>query len=58
MPWLLLGLIVLGLLIWGGIRFSRRRNDARAKEWMEYAEAEARRKAETEREAVSAGSDA
>ncbi|RWR21006.1 DUF916 domain-containing protein [Microbacterium enclense] len=57
-PWLLLGLIVLGLLIWGGIRFSRRRNDARAKEWMEYAEAEARRKAETEREAVSAGSDA
>lgn len=55
-PWLLVAIIVLGLLVWGGIRLSRRRNDARAKEWMEYAEAEARRKAEAEREPVSTGS--
>jgi dihydroorotate dehydrogenase (fumarate) len=57
-PWLLVALIILGLLIWGGVRFSRRRNDKRAQEWMDYAEAEARRKAESEREPVSTGSDA
>lgn len=49
-PWMALGLIVLALLVWGGVRFVRRRDDARAKEWMEYTEAVARRKADAERE--------
>jgi len=49
-PWVLLGLIVVGLGIWGWIVFSRRRDARRAQAWIEYTEAEARRKAESERE--------
>jgi dihydroorotate dehydrogenase (fumarate) len=47
-PWALLALVVIGLAIWGWIWFSRRRNDRRAQEWIEYTEAEARRKAGAE----------
>lgn len=57
-PWVALVLLLLSALVWGGIRLSRRRNDARAKAWMEYAENEARRKADAEREPVSVESGA
>ena len=55
-PWVLLALIVIGLAIWGWIVFSRRRDARRAQAWIEYTEAEARRKAESEREPVAASS--
>jgi len=55
-PWALLAVVLVGLVVWGWIWFSRRRNDRRAAAWVEYTEAEARRKAETEREPVGAGS--
>ncbi|MFJ6652771.1 hypothetical protein ACIQLJ_08250 [Microbacterium sp. NPDC091313] len=54
-PWALLLVIAIGLLVWAIVWFSRRRNDRRAQEWMAYAEAEARRKADAERQAVVAG---
>ncbi|MFG6504474.1 WxL protein peptidoglycan domain-containing protein [Microbacterium sp. P05] len=55
-PWVLLIIVLLGLAIWAWIWFSRRRDDRRAKEWIEYTEAEARRKAEEDREPVGASS--
>lgn len=53
-PWALVLLLVIGLAIWGWLRFSRRRDAKRAEAWIAYTEAEARRKAETERESVDA----
>jgi dihydroorotate dehydrogenase (fumarate) len=55
-PWALLALVVIGLAIWGWIWFSRKRDDRRAKAWMEFTESEARRKADAERELVDAPS--
>lgn len=54
-PWLILGVIVLvvGAILW--TRFRRRRDERRAREWIEYTEAEARRKADHESELVGAG---
>jgi hypothetical protein len=57
-PWVLLALIVLGLGIWAWIRFSRTRNEKNAKAWIEHTEAEARRKADAERELAGVGADA
>lgn len=54
-PWALLLVVLVGLLVWGWLRLRRRVDERRARAWVEYTEAEARRKAETEREAVSAG---
>ncbi|MFG6444021.1 WxL protein peptidoglycan domain-containing protein [Microbacterium sp. P07] len=53
-PWVLLAIIVLGLLIWAWIWFGRKRNARRTKAWIEYTEAEARRKADADREPVGA----
>ncbi|WP_165906038.1 DUF916 domain-containing protein [Agromyces badenianii] len=54
-PWVLLALVVIGLGVWAWIRFSRSRNDRNAKAWIEHTEAEARRKADAERDLVGAG---
>lgn len=54
-PWALLAALIIGLLVWGGLRLRRRIDDRRARAWVEYTEAEARRKAELEREVVGAG---
>ncbi|MCI2956332.1 DUF916 domain-containing protein [Agromyces atrinae] len=54
-PWALLALLVLAGLVFAWVRFSRRRNDKNARAWVEYTEAEARRKIEAERELVAAG---
>lgn len=59
MPWWLLILIVIAAAIWTFVIFRRRRDAARAKEWIAHAEAEARRMAEDQRipETVGAPSD-
>ena len=53
-PWALLLLVVIGLAVWALVWASRRRNDRRAQAWLAHTEAEARRKAEAEREPVGA----
>lgn len=45
-PWALLTLIALALVAWFVMRTVRSRNEARAREWVAFNEAEARRKAE------------
>lgn len=52
-PWVLLAAVLLGLAVWGWIVFSRRRDARRAQAWIDYTEAEARRKAESDRESVT-----
>lgn len=55
-PWALLAVMLVGLLVWGWVRLRRRIDERRARAWIEYTEAEARRKAEAAREVVGAGS--
>lgn len=54
-PWDLLILIVLGVLVWFGLRWRRKIDAKRAEDWIAYTEAEAKRKAEEERELVTSG---
>jgi dihydroorotate dehydrogenase (fumarate) len=54
MPWLLLALLVIAAGIWGFIRFRRARDEKTARDWIAYTEAEARRKAREESEALAA----
>lgn len=51
-PWALLAVLVIALLVWGWLRLRRRIDERRARAWVEYTEAEARRKAEAERDVV------
>ncbi|MEL4320234.1 hypothetical protein WJX64_14560 [Leifsonia sp. YIM 134122] len=57
-PWILVILILLGLAVWLWMRFSRRRDEKNAKAWIEFTEAEARRKAAGGEELVDAGAGA
>jgi len=50
MPWAALALLLVAGLVVLVVRVRRRRDAVRAQEWMDFAEAEARRKAEAERE--------
>ena len=54
MPWWLLIIVVLGLAIWQFLRFRRRRDEKNAAAWVEFTEAEARRKAAEEAEESAA----
>ncbi len=47
-PWWLLAIIVIALAVWGFLRLRARRDEKNAAEWIEYTEAEARRKAAEE----------
>lgn len=55
-PWDLVLLLGLGGLVWLGLRWRRQVDIKRAEEWIAYTEAEAKRKAEAERELTPAGS--
>ncbi|WP_157802731.1 hypothetical protein [Compostimonas suwonensis] len=48
MPWLLLGLLVIAAIVFFGIRIRNKRDEKNARAWLEYAEAEALRKAQAE----------
>ena len=52
-PWWLLAIIVLGLAVWQFLRFRARRDAKNATAWIEFTEAEARRKAAEDAEAKS-----
>ena len=54
MPWWLLAIVVVGLGIWQFLRFRARRDEKNAAAWIEYTEAEARRKAAEEAEEQTA----
>ena len=53
-PWILVGLIVLGVAVWFFVRWRRQRNVRLAAEWIEYQKAEAKNHAPTTSDAGKA----
>lgn len=54
-PWILVGILVLAALIVLYLRWRRRRDHARAQEWMAFTQAEAQRAVVAQRETVGSG---